>query len=91
MLPVIRSFRDLAKRAEKPSFASFFLPLPTTFFVSENLHARLSSAPCVGGKGEFTAAGQVSEVYSPGYQGRRVGGGIVREFGIEIYTLLYLK
>ena len=26
-----------------------------------------------------------------GYQGRRVGGGRVREFGIDMYTLLYLK
>ena len=26
-----------------------------------------------------------------GYQGGRVGGGIVREFGIDMYTLLYLK
>lgn len=30
MLSVIRSFRDLAKTAEKPSFASFFtFPLPS--------------------------------------------------------------
>ena len=25
------------------------------------------------------------------YQGGRVGGGIVREFGTDVYTLLYLK
>ena len=26
-----------------------------------------------------------------GYQEGRVGGGIVREFGIDMYTLLYVK
>ena len=26
-----------------------------------------------------------------GYQGKRLGGGILREFGNDMYTLLYLK
>ena len=26
-----------------------------------------------------------------GYQGEKGGGGIVREFGIDMYSLLYLK
>ena len=32
-----------------------------------------------------------SIVFSYGCQGRRVGEGIVREFGIDMYSLLYLK